>query len=138
MTIGPVIENGFYYDFYRDEPFTPTISPRSKDARIIARDRLHQEAARAEAHFAARGREAFKVELIDAISRDQAHQDLQNQGDWFDPAPRPAHDLDRGKIGNAFKLMKVAGAYWRGDSNNRCSPASTARPGPNEEELDAL
>src|SRR6476620_2393401 len=121
VTIGPVIENGFYYDFFRNEPFTPEdFSAIEKKMReIIARDQPFTkqvwDRARARKVFRDKG-ERYKVELIDAIPE---HQDLKiyAQGDWFDLCRGP-HMASTGQIGNAFKLMKVAGAYWRGDSNN--------------------
>jgi len=120
VTIGPVIENGFYYDFFRNEPFTPddlaVIEKKMRE--IIARDRpfTKEEWSRDEAKkvFADKG-ERFKVELIDAIPADQTLK-IYKQGDWFDLCRGP-HMTSTGKVGNAFKLMKVAGAYWRGDSN---------------------
>jgi threonyl-tRNA synthetase len=121
VTIGPVIENGFYYDFARDEPFTPDDFPaiEKKMREIIARNRPFTkevwDRARAKQVFIDKG-EQYKVELIDAIP---AGQDLKiyHQGDWFDLCRGP-HMTSTGQIGSAFKLMKVAGAYWRGDSNN--------------------
>ena len=121
VTIGPVIENGFYYDFARPEPFTPDDFPaiEAKMREIIARDApfTRETWSREEAKhvFAERG-EAYKVELVDAIP---AGQDLKiyRQGEWFDLCRGP-HMTSVGKVGTAFKLMKVAGAYWRGDSNN--------------------
>ena len=121
VTIGPVIENGFYYDFARNAPFTtedlPVIEKKMRE--IIARDRpftkevwTRDEAKRV---FAAKG-EGYKVELVDAIAADQDVK-IYKQGEWFDLCRGP-HMPSTGKIGNAFKLMKVAGAYWRGDSNN--------------------
>ena len=73
--------------------------------------------------------ELFKVELVDAIPEDQQIK-IYKQGDWFDLCRGP-HMTSTGKVGNAFKLMKVAGAYWRGDSTTaRCCRASTAPPSP--------
>ncbi|OYW40800.1 MAG: threonine--tRNA ligase, partial [Azorhizobium sp. 12-66-6] len=121
VTIGPVIENGFYYDFARNEPFTTDDLPKieAKMREIIAKDRpftkevwSREEAKRV---FAAKG-EAFKVELVDAIPEGQDLK-IYKQGEWFDLCRGP-HMPSTGKVGNAFKLMKVAGAYWRGDSNN--------------------
>jgi threonyl-tRNA synthetase len=120
-TIGPVIENGFFYDFARNEPFTTEDLPKieQKMREIIARNAHFTKQVWSRDHakkvFADRG-EAYKVELIDAIP---AGQDLKiyNQGDWFDLCRGP-HMASTGQIGSAFKLMKVAGAYWRGDSNN--------------------
>ncbi len=119
VTIGPVIENGFYYDFYRAEPFTPEDFPaiEKKMAEIIARDKPFTKEIwtrdEAKAWFETHG-EAFKVELVDAIP---ANEDLKvyKQGDWLDLCRGP-HMTSTGKIGNAFKLMKIAGAYWRGNS----------------------
>ncbi|MCX5516148.1 threonine--tRNA ligase [Kaistia algarum] len=121
VTIGPVIENGFYYDFFRNEPFTTDDLPKieAKMREIITRNAHFTKQIwtrdKAKEVFAAKG-EMFKVELVDAIP---AGQDLKiyNQGEWFDLCRGP-HLASTGQIGSAFKLMKVAGAYWRGDSNN--------------------
>ncbi|MEH6721654.1 MAG: threonine--tRNA ligase [Aurantimonas endophytica] len=121
VTIGPVIENGFYYDFARDTPFTPDDLPviEKKMAEIIRRNAPFAKTVwsrdKAREVFAAKG-ENYKVELIDAIP---AEQDLKiySQGEWFDLCRGP-HMASTGQIGDAFKLLKVAGAYWRGDSNN--------------------
>ncbi|WP_018185239.1 threonine--tRNA ligase [Kaistia granuli] len=120
-TIGPVIENGFFYDFARNEPFTTEDLPKieQKMREIITRNAHFTKEIwsrdKARQVFADKG-EAFKVELVDAIP---AGQDLKIyfQGDWFDLCRGP-HMASTGQIGSAFKLMKVAGAYWRGDSNN--------------------
>lgn len=120
VTIGPTIDYGFYYDFARNEPFTPEDFPaiEKKMREIVARDRpftkeiwSRDEAKRV---FKEKG-ENFKVELVDAIPEDQTIR-IYKQGDWFDLCRGP-HMTSTGKVGNAFKLMKVAGAYWRGDSN---------------------
>ncbi len=119
VTIGPVIENGFYYDFFRAEPFTPedfaAIEKRMRE--IIARDapftRELWTRDQARDWFERRG-EAFKIELVDAIPADQALK-IYRQGDWLDLCRGP-HMTSTGKVGSAFKLMKVAGAYWRGDA----------------------
>ena len=121
VTIGPVIENGFYYDFFRNQPFTledlPIIERKMKE--IIARDKPFTKEVwsreQAKKTFRDMG-EIFKVELVDAIPADQKIK-IYKQGDWFDLCRGP-HMTSTGKIGNAFKLMKVAGAYWRGDSKN--------------------
>ncbi|WP_417308624.1 threonine--tRNA ligase [Devosia sp.] len=121
VTIGPVIENGFYYDFKRDTPFSEddfeTIE--KKMAEIISRGAVftkevwdREEAKRV---FGAKG-ESFKVELVDAIPEDQKIK-IYKQGQWFDLCRGP-HMRTTKDIGNAFKLTKVAGAYWRGDSSN--------------------
>jgi threonyl-tRNA synthetase len=121
VTIGPVIENGFYYDFARNQPFTPDDLPviEKKMKEIIARDKPFTKEVwsrgRAKDVFADKG-ENFKVELVDAIPEDQSIK-IYRQGDWFDLCRGP-HMTSTGKVGNAFKLMRVAGAYWRGDSNN--------------------
>jgi threonyl-tRNA synthetase len=121
VTIGPVIENGFFYDFFRNEPFTPEdFAPIEKKMReIIARDKPFTKSVKtreeAKEFFRAKG-EMFKVELVDTIP---GNEDIKfyDQGGWTDLCRGP-HMTSTGKIGNAFKLMKVAGAYWRGDSKN--------------------
>jgi len=121
VTIGPVIDNGFYYDFAKNEPFTPDDLPKieKRMKEIIQRNKPFTKEVwprdKAKEVFAAKG-EKYKVELVDAIP---AGQDLKiyYQGDWFDLCRGP-HMAATGQIGTAFKLMKVAGAYWRGDSNN--------------------
>lgn len=120
VTIGPVIENGFYYDFYRAEPFTPEDFPaiEKKMAEIIARDKPFTKEIwtreEAKAWFEKEG-EAFKVELVDAIP-DPEELKIYKQGNWLDLCRGP-HMASTGQIGHAFKLMRVAGAYWRGDSS---------------------
>jgi len=121
VTIGPVIENGFYYDFARNQPFTlddlAVIEKKMRE--IIARNKPFTKEIwprkKAKKIFAEKG-ELYKVELIDAIPQDQDVK-VYFQGDWFDLCRGP-HMVSTGQIGSAFKLMKVAGAYWRGDSNN--------------------
>ncbi len=119
VTIGPVIENGFYYDFYRAEPFTPEDFPaiEKRMREIIARDAPFTKEVwthdRAKSHFETAG-EAFKVELVDMIAEGEDLK-IYKQGTWLDLCRGP-HMTSTGKIGSAFKLMKVAGAYWRGDS----------------------
>jgi threonyl-tRNA synthetase len=121
VTIGPVIENGFYYDFARPEPFTPEDFPaiEAKMREIIARDKpfTKDQWSRDKARevFRQKG-ESFKLELIDAIPEGEDLK-IYAQGEWFDLCRGP-HMTSTGKIGSAFKLMKVAGAYWRGDSRN--------------------
>ena len=120
VTIGPAIENGFYYDFFREQPFTTddlaAIEQRMaeivKANRPFSRSEVTREEARA--RFKRLG-QTFKLELLDAIPEDQAVT-LYHQGDWFDLCRGP-HGPSTGKIG-AFKLTKVAGAYWRGDAKN--------------------
>ncbi len=121
VTIGPVIENGFYYDFFRNQPFTTEdFGPIEKKMReIIQRDRPFTKSVKtreeAKEFFRAKG-ENFKVELVDSIP---GHEDIKfyDQGGWVDMCRGP-HMTSTGKIGTAFKLMKVAGAYWRGDAKN--------------------
>src|SRR6266849_3877072 len=120
VTIGPVIENGFYYDFFRNQPFTPEDFPaiEKRMREIIARDKPFTKEvwSRNEAKRVFRDKgELFKVELVDAIPADQQLK-IYKQGDWFDLCRGP-HMTSTGKVGSAFKLMKVAGAYWRGDTN---------------------
>ncbi|HXL68287.1 MAG TPA: threonine--tRNA ligase [Xanthobacteraceae bacterium] len=121
VTIGPVIENGFYYDFFRNEPFTPEDFPaiEKKMREIIARDKPFTKEVWSRDDtkqvFADRG-EMFKVELVDAIPGNEPIK-IYKQGDWFDLCRGP-HMTSTGKVGSAFKLMKVAGAYWRGDHRN--------------------
>src|SRR5512141_387799 len=120
VTIGPVIENGFYYDFARNQPFTledlPVIEKEMRE--IVARDKPFTKEVwsreQAKRTFRDMG-EQFKVELVDAIPEDQSIK-IYRQGEWFDLCRGP-HMTSTAKIGNAFKLMKAAGAYWRGDSN---------------------
>jgi threonyl-tRNA synthetase len=121
VTIGPVIENGFYYDFAKNEPFTSEDLPRieKKMREIIARNKPFTKEIwsreKARQVFAEKG-EVYKVELVDAIAEGQDLK-IYAQGDWYDLCRGP-HMASTGQIGNSFKLMKVAGAYWRGDSNN--------------------
>jgi threonyl-tRNA synthetase len=139
VTIGPVIENGFYYDFARNEPFTPEDFPAidAKMREIIARDKPFTKEVwsrdKARQIFKEKG-ETYKVELVDAIPEGQDLK-IYFQGDWFDLCRGP-HMTSTGKIGNAFKLMKVAGAYWRGDSNNAMLTRIYATAWANQEDLD--
>ena len=140
VTIGPVIENGFYYDFAKDTPFTPEDLPviEKKMREIIGRNKPFTKEVwsreKAKEVFAAKG-EKYKIELIDAI---KSGEDLKiyAQGDWFDLCRGP-HMASTGQIGNAFKLMKVAGAYWRGDSNNPMLSRIYATAWHTQEELDS-
>jgi threonyl-tRNA synthetase len=121
VTIGPAIENGFYYDFARNEPFTPEDFPpiEAKMREIIAANapfvREVWERDAAIAFFEARG-ERFKAELIRDLPASEAIS-FYRQGDWVDLCRGP-HMRSTGDVGPAFKLMKVAGAYWRGDHRN--------------------
>jgi threonyl-tRNA synthetase len=140
VTIGPVIENGFYYDFFRNEPFTPEdfAAIEKKMREIIARDRPFTKEvwSRDEAKRVFRDKgEAFKVELVDTIPADQPLK-IYKQGEWFDLCRGP-HMTSTGKIGSAFKLMKVAGAYWRGDSNREMLSRIYGTAFAKQEELEA-
>src|SRR3954463_2595044 len=140
VTIGPVIENGFYYDFFRNQPFTPEdLAPIEEKMReIIARDKPFTKEVwsrdQAQRVFRDKG-ELFKVELVDAIPQDQEIK-IYRQGDWFDLCRGP-HMTSTGKVGNAFKLMKVAGAYWRGDSNREMLSRIYGTAFAKQDELDA-
>jgi len=121
VTIGPTIANGFYYDFHRDTPFTPddlkTIEKRMQD--IVRRNEKIQREVwdrdEAVAFFLEKGEE-FKAEIIRELPADQ-EVSLYRQGEFIDLCRGP-HLPSTSKLGDGFKLMKVAGAYWRGDANN--------------------
>ena len=121
VTIGPVIENGFYYDFARKEPFTEDdlikIEKKMKD--IVDRNEITKREVwgrdKAISHFKERG-ETYKAELIESIPKNE-DVSIYFHGDWHDLCRGP-HLSSTGKIGKFFKLTKVSGAYWRGDSNN--------------------
>src|SRR5438067_640229 len=140
VTIGPVIENGFYYDFFRNQPFTPEDFPaiEAKMREIIAKNRAFTKEVwdreQAKRVFREKG-ELFKVELIDAIPKDEPIK-IYKQGDWFDLCRGP-HMVSTGRVGSAFKLMKVAGAYWRGDSNNPMLTRIYGTAWENQADLDA-
>ena len=140
VTIGPVIENGFYYDFFRNEPFTPEdfAGIEKKMREIIARDKPFTKEVwdreRAKQVFRDKG-EDFKVELVDAIPGNESIK-IYFQGDWFDLCRGP-HMTSTGKVGNAFKLLKVAGAYWRGDSHNPMLTRIYGTAFTRQEDLDA-
>ncbi len=140
VTIGPVIENGFYYDFFRNEPFTPEDFPaiEKKMHEIIARDKPFTKEVwsrdQATRVFREKG-ENFKVELVDAIPPGEELK-IYKQGDWFDLCRGP-HMTSTGKVGNAFKLMKIAGAYWRGNSKNPMLTRIYGTAWAKQEELDA-
>jgi threonyl-tRNA synthetase len=121
VTIGPAIEDGFYYDFARNEPFTPEDLPKieAKMREIIKRDlptrREVWPRGKAITHFKDMG-ETYKAELIESIPPDE-DVSIYWHGDWHDLCRGP-HFETTGKIGDAFKLTKIAGAYWRGDAKN--------------------
>ena len=121
VTIGPVIENGFYYDFARKEPFTEedlkTIESKMKE--IVDRDEITKKEIwdrdKAINHFKKKG-EIYKAELIKSIPKGE-EVSIYFHGEWHDLCKGP-HLPSTGKIGKFFKLTKVSGAYWRGDSKN--------------------
>jgi threonyl-tRNA synthetase len=122
VTIGPAIENGFYYDFARETPFTPDdlVKIEQRMHEIVKRDlpieREVLERDEAMRVFGELG-ETYKVEIIDDIIPEGEEVSVYRQGEWFDVCRGP-HLPSTGKLGKGFKLMKLAGAYWRGDSNN--------------------
>ncbi len=140
VTIGPNIENGFYYDFHRDEPFSEDdfAAIEKKMAFIINRnDKFVREVwDRQEAIKLFRGMgEEFKAEMIEDLP-DGETITVYKQGKWFDLCRGP-HLPSTGKIGKAFKLMKVAGAYWRGDAKNPQLQRIYGTAWRTQEELDA-
>ncbi|MGB2324596.1 MAG: threonine--tRNA ligase, partial [Candidatus Puniceispirillales bacterium] len=120
VTIGPSIDNGFYYDFYRETPFSSedleAIETRMHEIvdrdEVISREVWTRDEAVA---FYRKNDEPFKIELVDAIPADETVT-FYRQGNFIDLCRGP-HAPSTAKIGHAFKLMSVAGAYWRGDSN---------------------
>ena len=121
LAIGPAIKDGFYYDFSREEPFTPKdlekIEIKMKE--IIEKDEKTRrevwEREETKKHYSKLG-EKYKVELVDMIPENN-EVSIYYHGDWYDLCKGP-HLLSTGRIGKYFKLTKVAGAYWRGDSRN--------------------
>jgi threonyl-tRNA synthetase len=140
VTIGPAIENGFYYDFARNEPFTPEDFPaiEAKMREIIARnapfEREVVDRDEAIAFFEAKG-EKYKAELIRDLPESETIT-LYKQGDWIDLCRGP-HMRSTGDVGHAFKLMKVAGAYWRGDHRNAMLSRIYGTAWRDQKELDA-
>ena len=140
VTIGPVIENGFYYDFARNEPFhlddLEKIEARMHE--IIKRDKPFTKEVwdreKAKDVFAELG-EQYKVELIDAIPEGEDVK-IYRQGEWFDLCRGP-HMTSTGKIGTGFKLTKLAGSYWRGDANNAQLQRIYGTAWPSDKELKA-
>jgi len=122
VTIGPVIENGFYYDFARKEPFTEDDLDKieKKMSEIIDKDvktrREVWKRDKAISHFKKIG-ENYKAEIIESIPESE-ELTVYHHGDTWHDLCRGPHLVSSGKIGKAFKLTKVAGAYWRGDSKN--------------------
>ncbi|MBF0250176.1 MAG: threonine--tRNA ligase [Alphaproteobacteria bacterium] len=121
VTIGPAIENGFYYDFARSEPFTPKDLERieARMMEIVDRDEAVTREVwnrRDAINFFKDAGEHYKAQIIEGIPEDQDIR-LYRQGDFIDLCRGP-HLPSTGRLGKAFKLMKLAGAYWRGDANN--------------------
>ncbi|ACI51907.1 threonyl-tRNA synthetase [Gluconacetobacter diazotrophicus PA1 5] len=140
VTIGPSIENGFYYDFYRNEPFTPedfpAIEARMREI-VAANARFEREVwPRDEAirFFENRG-ERFKAELIRDLPESEPIS-IYRQGEWLDLCRGP-HLRGTADVGSAFKLMKVAGAYWRGDHRNPMLTRIYGTAWRDQKELDA-
>ena len=139
VTIGPTIENGFYYDFARETPFT------TEDLGIIEK-KMHEIISKGQSfkrevwqrseaidYFTKKG-ESFKAEIIQDLP-DSEEITIYKQGEWLDLCRGP-HMPSTKHIGNAFKLMKVAGAYWRGDSANAMLTRIYGTAWRNEKELD--
>ena len=139
VTIGPTIENGFYYDFSRKEPFTETDLKKieTRMTEIIDRDeKTYREVwdrEKAISHFEEIG-ENYKSEIIKDIPKDEEIS-IYFHGKWHDLCRGP-HLNSTGKIGKFFKLMKVAGAYWRGDSNNEMLQRIYGTSWANQKDLD--
>ena len=140
VTIGPAIENGFYYDFHRTEPFTLEDLRRIEQRmhEIVDRDEpIRREVwsrADAVAHYR-RTDEPFKVEIVEQIDRDQTLS-FYRQGDFLDLCRGP-HAPSTRHVGHAFKLMNVAGAYWRGDSRRPMLQRIYGTAWPDEKRLKA-
>ena len=141
VTIGPAIEDGFYYDFARETPFTPEdlekIEKRMEE--IVKRDLPIQrevwDREDAKKAFAELG-EAYKVQIIDEVIPAGEELSIYRQGEWFDVCRGP-HLPSTGKLPRAFKLMKLAGAYWRGDSRNPMLQRIYGTAWARKEDLDA-
>lgn len=140
VTIGPAIENGFYYDFYREEPFSAEDLPKieKKMHQIIKQNQpfTREVWSRVDAiEFFKKNGEHFKVELIQDLPKDETIT-IYKQGKWLDLCRGP-HTPSTKHIGTAFKLMKVAGAYWRGDSKKPMLSRIYGTAWRTQEELDA-
>jgi threonyl-tRNA synthetase len=139
LAIGPAIKDGFYYDFSREEPFTPKdlekIEKKMKE--IVEKDELTRkeiwERKKTKDHYRKLG-EKYKVELVDSIPEGN-EVSIYYHGEWYDLCRGP-HLLSTGKIGKHFKLTKIAGAYWRGDSNNEMLQRIYGTSWPSQKELD--
>ena len=140
VTIGPVIENGIYYDFARKESFSEDdlIKIEDKMKEIVDRDEVTKreiwERNKAISHFKKKG-ETYKAELIEAIPENE-DVSIYFHGDWHDLCRGP-HLSSTGKIGKYFKLTKVSGAYWRGDSNNEMLQRIYGTSWASQKDLDA-
>ncbi len=140
VTIGPSIENGFYYDFARDEPFKPEdlAAIEAKMKEIVARNapftREVWDRGDAIAYFESKG-EKYKAQLIQDLPGSEAIS-IYRQGEWLDLCRGP-HMRSTGDVGTAFKLMKVAGAYWRGDHRNAMLSRIYGTAWRDQKELDA-
>ena len=140
VTIGPVIENGFYYDFARKEPFTSDDLKKieKRMSEIIDKDvKTRREVwKRDEAinHFKKIG-EKYKAEIIEGIPENELLT-IYHHGDTWHDLCRGPHLVSSGKIGKAFKLTKVSGAYWRGDSNNEMLQRIYGTGWANQKDLD--
>ena len=140
VTIGPSIENGFYYDFARKEPFAISDLPKieKKMHEIINRNEKFTREVwprdKAIKFFKSKGEE-YKVELIEDLNEDE-EVTVYKQGEWLDLCRGP-HMMSTKQIGKGFKLMKVAGAYWRGDSNNAMLTRIYGTAWRNEKELES-
>jgi threonyl-tRNA synthetase len=140
VTIGPVIDNGFFYDFAKAEPFVPDDMAKieKKMHEIISRNASFTKQVwsrdKAKQVFRDKG-ELFKIELVDAIPADQDLK-IYSQGEWFDLCRGP-HMTSTGAIGKAFKLQRFAGAYWRGDSKNQQLQRIYGTAWATQEDLDA-
>jgi threonyl-tRNA synthetase len=142
ITFGPATEDGFYYDFVRDEPFTPDdfakIEARMRE--IVARDlpieREEWAAEKAIEHFRKSG-ETYKAEWVEEIAKRGEPISIYRHGDqWLDLCMGP-HLASTGKLPAAFKVMKVAGAYWRGDARNRMLQRIYGTVWPDDKQLNA-
>ena len=140
VTIGPVIENGFYYDFARKEPFTEDDLKKieKRMSEIIDKDiktrREVWERDKAISHFKKIG-EKYKAEIIESIPENEELSVYHHGETWHDLCRGP-HLVSSGKIGKAFKLTKVSGAYWRGDSNNEMLQRIYGTGWANQKDLD--
>ena len=142
ITFGPSTEDGFYYDFVRDEPFTPDDFAKieAKMREVVARDlpieREEWAPQKAVEHFRQAG-EAYKAEWVEEISKRGEPISIYRHGDqWLDLCMGP-HLASTGKLPTAFKVMKVAGAYWRGDARNQMLQRIYGTVWPDDKQLKA-